>query len=109
MNLSPKTNPEACGYAQRTLNGGRVLDEPIGRLLPDYYADFIGIGLDDLSMQPLSKGGQLLPNIVYSLQPTAIRHVVVNGKTVLYGGQFTQIDTSELLARIRETMNYLES
>ncbi len=96
-------------YRMGTLNGGRVLDEPIGRLLPDYYADFIGIGLDDLSMQPLSKGGQLLPNIVYSLQPTAIRHVVVNGKTVLYGGQFTQIDTSELLARIRETMNYLES
>ena len=96
-------------YRMGTLNGGRVLDEPIGRLLPDYYADFIGIGLDDLSMQPLSKGGQLLPNIVYSLQPTAIRHVVVNGKTVLHGGQFTQIDTSELLARIRETMNYLES
>ena len=96
-------------YTMGTANGGRVLDEPIGQLLPDYYADFIGIDLRDLSMQPLSQGGQLLPNIVYSLQPTAIRHVVVNGRTVMHDGQFSLIDTAELLSRIKETMAYLEA
>ena len=85
-----------------------MLGEAIGRLEPDCAADFVGIALDDLSMQPLSKGGQLVPNIVYSLQPTAIRHVVVNGETTFADGAFTKIDESELLARIRETMTYLE-
>ena len=73
-----------------------------------YVLALHGIALDDLSMQPLSKGGQLVPNIVYSLQPTAIRHVVVNGETTFADGAFTKIDESELLARIRETMTYLE-
>ena len=95
-------------YRMGTANGGRVLGEAIGRLEPDCAADFVGIALDDLSMQPLSKGGQLVPNIVYSLQPTAIRHVVVNGETTFADGAFTKIDESELLARIRETMTYLE-
>ncbi len=95
-------------YRMGTANGGRVLGEAIGRLEPDCAADFVGIALDDLSMQPLSKGGQLVPNIVYSLQPTAIRHVVVNGETTFADGAFTKIDESALLARICETMTYLE-
>ncbi len=92
-----------------TENGGNVLDLPIGEIAPGKLADFVGVALDDLSMQPLSGAGQFLPNLVYSLQPTAIARVMVNGVTTVSDGAFTKIETPKLLEGIRETMAYLES
>ena len=92
-----------------TRNGGMVLDLPVGEIAPGKLADFVGVALDDLSMQPLSGAGQFLPNLVYSLQPTAIARVMVNGVTTVSDGAFTKIETPKLLEGIRETMAYLES
>lgn len=92
-----------------TTNGAKALDLPVGEIAAGKAADFVGIYLDDLSMQPLSKGNQFLPNLIYSLQPTAIERVVVNGEDTVKDGRFVKIDEEELLARIRTTMEHLES
>ena len=92
-----------------TMNGAKALDLPVGEIAAGKAADFVGIRLDDLSMQPLSKGNQFLPNLIYSLQPTAIERVVVNGEDTVKDGQFVKIDEEELLARIRTTMEHLEA
>ena len=87
----------------------RALDLPIGRLASGYAADFAAIDLRDLSMQPLSRSGQFLPNLVYSLQPTALKRVVVNGRVTVADGRLQLLEDEKLLERIRETMEYLES
>lgn len=60
-------------------------------------------------MQPLSRSGQFLPNLVYSLQPTALKRVVVNGRVTVADGRLQLLEDEKLLERIRETMEYLES
>lgn len=67
-------------FAMGTMNGKALLDLPVGAIEAGYYADFAGIDLRDLSVQPLgSLQEQLLPNLVYSMQPHAIAQVVVGG------------------------------
>lgn len=63
-----------------TQAGGELLRLPVGQISPGYYADFVSVDLNDLSLLPAA---ELFNNIVYSLQPTAIRDVVVDGKIVV--------------------------
>lgn len=92
-----------------TAGGAAVLDLPVGEIAAGKAADFVGINLEDLSMQPLSKGHQFLPNLIYALQPTAIERVVVNGEDTVKGGELVKIEEAELLQKIRTTMEHLES
>jgi 5-methylthioadenosine/S-adenosylhomocysteine deaminase len=88
-----------------TKNGGTLLDLPVGEIKAGFHADFVGIRLEDLSMQPLSESNeQLLPNIVYSMQPGAIEKVVVNGKTTVDGGVIKTIPEPEILAKVKKIM-----
>lgn len=96
-------------FSMGTTGGARALDLPIGRLASGYAADFAAIDLRDLSMQPLSRSGQFLPNLVYSLQPTALKRVVVNGRVTVADGRLQLLEDEKLLEKIRETMEYLES
>lgn len=82
-------------FAMGTKNGGNILKLPIGDLAPGYLADFVGISLSDLSLQPFAP--ELLPyHLVYSMQPTAIEHVVVNGKEVMAQGKLVNIDSERI-------------
>jgi len=96
-------------FSMGTKAGARVLDLPIGEIKAGLMADFVGISLTDLSMQPLSRGEQFLPNLVYSLQPTAIKRVVVNGVTTVTNGQLQLVEDTNLLEKIQATMQHLES
>ena len=91
-----------------TTGGARALNLPVGDIVPGKYADFVGIKLDDFSMQPLSSNQQFLPNLVYSLQPTAIDRVMVNGQDTVVEGKLMGVSESEVLARVHATMEYLE-
>lgn len=89
-----------------TKNGGKLLGLPVGEIKAGLQADFVGIKLNDMSMQPLSEScEQLLPNIVYSMQPSAIDRVVVNGKTTVDGGTIKTIPEAEIIAQVRKIMN----
>jgi 5-methylthioadenosine/S-adenosylhomocysteine deaminase len=72
--------------------GGRLLELPVGEIRTGYRADFVGVDLEDLSLQPLYPDyEQLLPNIVYAMQPPAIRRVVVDGETTVVDGETVRL------------------
>ncbi|MDT3424838.1 5-methylthioadenosine/S-adenosylhomocysteine deaminase [Paenibacillus forsythiae] len=80
-----------------TRAGGELLRLPVGDIRPGYCADFISVDLNDLSLSPTS---ELFAHIVYSMQPTAIRDVVVNGKLVVGGGRLLTVKESDIVHKI---------
>ncbi|WP_281164586.1 amidohydrolase family protein [Liquorilactobacillus sicerae] len=93
-----------------TKNGAKQLDINAGEIKPGALADFVGIDLNDFSMKPLSNNlEQLLPNIVYSLQPTAIKTVFVNGEETVKDGKLSKIDEESIMRKVDQTMSYFES
>ncbi len=88
-----------------TENGGKILDLPIGKIQIGYKADFVGINLEDMSMMPLSDNlEQMLPNIVYSMEPTAISYVVTNGELTVADGNLVKVSDYEVTTKVKETM-----
>jgi formimidoylglutamate deiminase len=69
-----------------TVNGARSLGIHAGDLSAGSLADFFTVDLDDLSIAGHS-GGDLLPLVVFSLDRTAIRDVVVNGRWIVRDGR----------------------
>lgn len=91
-------------FAMGTRNAGQVLRQPIGRVQPGYRADFVALDLADLSLHPLSPG-LLLPQVVYSMQPTAVKRVVVEGRLVVQDGQLCTLTNERvrnLVAKVQE-------
>lgn len=92
-------------FKMGTENGGIILGLPIGKIKEGYKADFVGIKMNDMSMQPLSKSGeQILPNIVYSMQPTAVEKVIINGKLTVDQGKNLTVSEEEVIALVQKTM-----
>jgi formimidoylglutamate deiminase len=69
-----------------TVNGAHSLGVNTGDLSAGSLADFFTVDLDDLSIAGHS-GVDLLPLVVFSLDRTAIRDVVVNGRWVVRDGR----------------------
>jgi formimidoylglutamate deiminase len=65
-----------------TLHGARALAVPAGDLRPGSFADFFTVDLEDPSIAGNS-GEDLLPLLVFSLNRSAIRDVVVNGRWIV--------------------------
>lgn len=96
-------------FRMGTENGGKILGLPVGKIEAGMKADFVGIRTDDFSMQPISKSGeQILPNLVYSMQPTAIARVVVNGRTTVCDGKIMTVPEQEIIHRVGRVMEETE-
>ena len=65
-----------------TANGARALAVPAGTLEPGRLADFITIDLEDSSIAGNS-ADDLLSTLVFSMNRSAIRDVVVGGRFIL--------------------------
>ncbi|MET1250160.1 amidohydrolase [Sporolactobacillus sp. STCC-11] len=109
-----KLNSLAVNYRQvfdmGTRNGGKLLDLNIGEVNVGYKADFLAINKNDLSMQPISRSlEQVLPNIVYSMQPNAISAVVVNGQVTVEDGRILTVAESKTVNAVQELMEKLEN
>lgn len=92
-----------------TKNGGEILQLPVGEIKQGYKADFVGIRMNVMSMQPISKSGeQLLPNIVYSMQPDAIARVVVDGMLTVEDGKILTVPEDKVVSLVQKTMNEIE-
>jgi formimidoylglutamate deiminase len=89
-----------------TVNGARSLGLNAGDLSQGSLADFFTIDLDDLSIAGHS-GGDLLPLAVFSLNRSAIRDVVVNGRWVVRDGRHPLQE--EIVSRYKELHNRLWS
>jgi 5-methylthioadenosine/S-adenosylhomocysteine deaminase len=82
-----------------TARGGEALGLPIGRIAADYAADLVVLDLDALSLQPRVTATQ---QIVHSMQPQAIRQVIVGGETIVEDGRLTRVDEQEIGAKVRK-------
>src|SRR5919197_761127 len=82
-----------------TARGGEVLGLPIGRIAPDHAADLVVIDLPDLSVQPASTAEW---QVVYAMQPTAIKRVIAGGETIVEDGELTRTDRRDIVARVGE-------
>ncbi|MNV52331.1 N-ethylammeline chlorohydrolase [compost metagenome] len=86
-------------YHMGTIAGGELLRLPVGEIAAGMAADFLSVDLGDLSLLP---GGTVLPQVVYSMQPTAIRDVVVGGRTIVQDGKLQTVRESEIARRVNE-------
>ena len=82
-------------YAMGTSGGGEVLRLPVGQIAAGYQADFVAVDTNHLSLCP-SDANLLLSHIVYSMQPGAIRRVVVNGKIVVKDGELQTVSNARV-------------
>jgi formimidoylglutamate deiminase len=82
-----------------TVNGARSLGLPGGEIASGSFADFVTIDLNDPSIAGHSTE-DLLPIIVFSLNRSAIRDVVVNGRFILRDQQHPHQD--EIVSRYKE-------
>ncbi len=86
-------------FLMGTARGGEILRLPVGRIAPDHAADLVVLDLDALSLQPR----QTAPHqIVYAMQPDAIRRVIVGGEPVVEDGRLTRVDEREISGKVRE-------
>jgi formimidoylglutamate deiminase len=83
-----------------TGHGARALNLPGGGLTPGSFADFFTVDLNDVSIAGHS-AQDLLPIIVFALNRSAIRDVVVNGRFILRDQKHGLQD--EIIYRYKET------
>jgi formimidoylglutamate deiminase len=82
-----------------TIHGASVLAVPAGCLARNSYADFFTVDLDDPSIAG-NAAADFLPLLVFSLDRSAIRDVVVHGKQIVCGQKHALQE--EIIARYGE-------
>jgi len=80
-----------------TSRGGEVLDLPVGTIGAARAADLVVIDLGALSLQPAATAEK---QIVYAMQPDAIRRVIVGGETIVEDGHLTRVDVTEIRSKV---------
>ncbi len=73
-----------------TWRGAEVLGlERVGRLAPGWRADVVVLGLEPWAMEPLADPAAV---VVYGGGVESVRHVIVDGRVVVSGGELTASD-----------------
>ncbi|MDT8397672.1 MAG: TRZ/ATZ family hydrolase [Pseudomonadales bacterium] len=90
---------QALGMA--TINGARSLglDEHIGSLAPDKYADVVAVDLDRINSHPVYDP---VSTLVYSSAASQVTHVWVGGHLNVEQRKLTTLDESSLLRNARQ-------
>ena len=86
-------------FLMGTARGGEILGLPVGRIAADYAADVVVVDLNELSVQPAETAPQ---QIVYAMQPRAIRRVLVGGEPIVEDGRLLKVDEREIVSRVRK-------
>jgi 5-methylthioadenosine/S-adenosylhomocysteine deaminase len=77
--------------------GGELLQLPTGVIQEGYKADFVTLDLNDLSLSPKQ---ELFANVVYSLQPGAIKDVLVNGEIIVEEGTLQTVSEHSIIGKM---------
>lgn len=85
-------------FRYATEGGAVSLGLNVGRLEPGRRADFFTVDLNDVSIAGVP-AEELLPAVVFALNRTAIRDVVVDGRQVIGDGRHTDYD--DIVSRYR--------
>lgn len=80
-----------------TAGGADIVGLDAGEIAPGKFADLVALDLNDLSLLPRAT---LEYQIVHSLQPTAIRRVMVGGRVVVDRSHLTRVDLGEVAALV---------
>lgn len=80
-----------------TKMGAELLQLNTGDLRAGKEADFVSLDLDDLSLSPKQ---ELFANVVYSMQPNAIKDVVVNGEMVVASGVLRTVSEKSIVSKV---------
>ena len=96
--------PEALYIA--TVESARVFGqvEKLGKLASGYLADLILIDLERVHHQP---NHNIPANLVYSLRPEDVQTVIIDGQTVMHSRQILTVDKTEVISRVRSSLNRL--
>lgn len=95
-------------FKMGTKNGAELLGFKTGEIDAGYQADFVGIDYNDFSMMPISENlEQVLPNIVYSMEPGAIKTVIIQGRTTVENGEIVTVNEESIKEKVRQTMKRL--
>jgi len=71
-------------------NGARALRIPAGNFAPGTHADFVAVDLGHITLVG-SDAQSLLPNMILSMTPAAVRHVFVGGEQIVAHGRLTRV------------------
>lgn len=85
-----------------TKTGAELLQLKAGEIKEGLKGDFVSLQLDDLSLAPKT---ELFANVVYSMQPTAIKDVVVDGKIIVKEGQLQTVSEKSIVNRVERLFN----
>ena len=97
VGLTSARVPAEQALTMGTRNGAHAAGQPVGSLEPGALADLVALDLSDLSLQPAHN---LARNVVYSLEPTAIRHVWVHGEQVVRDGRLVRVRERAIAERV---------
>jgi 5-methylthioadenosine/S-adenosylhomocysteine deaminase len=82
-----------------TENGGTALNWKIGRIEKGFLADVIFIGLKKGFMVPQHN---LISNVVYSMNSSAVDTVIVDGKVIMEDRKILTVDEEEILEKAQK-------
>ena len=87
-----------------TLGGAKALglEDELGSLEPGKRADIVVIRRDGLHVQP-QRGVDPIVQLVYEHKASDVDSVMINGKIVVRGGEFMELDLHEIRARANES------
>lgn len=98
---NPETLSAHAALRMATLNGAKALgiDQRVGSIEADKYADLVAIKLDDaLDLAPCYNPAS---HLVYAAGREQVTHVWVQGQEVVTNGQINNVDEPQLLAKVR--------
>jgi cytosine/adenosine deaminase-related metal-dependent hydrolase len=100
---SPKALAAREALTMATRGGAALLGrDDIGALAPGMSADFIAVNLNQLGLS----GTQRDPLAALVMcGPFRVDYSFINGREVISGGEFTELDVDEILARHRQVMD----
>ena len=87
-----------------TLGGARALglEDELGSLEPGKRADVVVIRRDGLHAQP-QVGIDPIAQIVYEHRASDVDSVIIDGRVLVRGGEFTELDPMEIRARANDS------
>lgn len=103
---NPEVMPAWRALRMATIEGAQAvgLGETVGSLEVGKQADFIAVGLNCTSMQPVYTYPMrnIVPNLVYSARGWEVDLSVVNGKIIMKNQKLMNVDEDEVLAKIKK-------
>lgn len=100
----PRSMPAMSVLEMATLGGARALglEDELGSLEPGKRADVVVIRRDGLHAQPQA-GVDPIAQIVYEHRASDVDSVIIDGRVLVRGGEFTELDPMEISARANDS------